>query len=92
MNRLQKLKHLPCVGCQAPPPSDVAHANWGEFGKGLGKKADDEYTIPLCRACHHNLDTYVWQTRDEAKAWFLSKLDLTNKILNFKHTENGVDF
>lgn len=81
-NRLNRLKALPCVGCHAPPPSDPCHANWGEFGKGMGKKSDDEYTIPLCRPCHKNLDTYVWQTREQAKEWFLDKLAFTNKVLD----------
>lgn len=81
-NRLKKLKSLPCVQCHAPPPSDPCHANWGEFGKGMGIQSDDEYTIPLCRACHKNLDTYVWQTREKAKAWFLRKWEFTNKVLD----------
>ncbi|MDO4896354.1 MAG: hypothetical protein Q3971_03230 [Moraxella sp.] len=81
-NRLDCLQSLPCVQCQAPAPSDPCHANWGEFGKGMGIKSDDEYTIPLCRRCHHNLDTYVWQTREEAKAWFLDKWEFTNKVLD----------
>lgn len=90
MNRFEKLRALPCCQCHAPPPSDVAHANWGQFGKGMGIKSDDEYTIPLCRACHKNLDTYVWQTREEAKAWFLRKLEFVNSVLDEQNnpTEN----
>lgn len=84
MNRLAQIRQLPCCQCQAPAPSQACHANWGEFGKGMGKKADDAYTIPLCRACHRELDTYVWQTREQAKAWFLNKLNFVNAVLSEK--------
>lgn len=83
--RLNKIRQLPCCGCFAPPPSDPCHANWGEFGKGMGKKADDEYTIPLCRECHKWLDTYQGLNRDKAKAWFLNKLAFVNAVLTEKN-------
>ncbi|UZA28384.1 hypothetical protein [Moraxella bovis] len=38
MNRLNRIKSLPCVQCHAPPPSDPCHANWAEMGKGMGKR------------------------------------------------------
>ncbi|UYZ80278.1 hypothetical protein [Moraxella bovis] len=82
MNRLNRIKSLPCVQCHAPPPSDPCHANWGEFGKGMGTKSDDEYTIPLCRKCHQELDTYQGRNRERAKAWFLRKLEFVNSVLN----------
>lgn len=92
MNRLTQIRALPCVRCQAPPPSQACHANWGEFGKGMGIKADDEYTIPLCHACHQWLDQYQEMSRGKAKDWFVEKWDLVNKILTQKLGENGVDF
>ncbi|MBE9590002.1 hypothetical protein IM753_03220 [Moraxella sp. K127] len=82
MNRLQRLKSLPCVQCHASPPSDPCHANWAEFGKGMGIKSDDEYTIPLCRACHFDFDTYADMEREKAKAWFLRKWAFVNSVLN----------
>ncbi|UZA04109.1 hypothetical protein [Moraxella bovis] len=82
MNRLNRIKSLPCVQCHAPPPSDPCHANWGEFGKGMGTKSDDEYTIPLCRACHFDFDTYADMEREKAQAWFLRKWEFTNKVLD----------
>lgn len=90
MNRLNRLKSLPCVQCHAPPPSDPCHANWGEFGKGMGIKSDDLYTIPLCRACHQELDTYAGRNRQQAKAWFLRKLEFVNSVLDEQNnpTEN----
>lgn len=47
----------------------------------MGKKADDEYTIPLCHKCHKKLDGYWEMSRDRAKDWFLDKLYFVNKAL-----------
>ena len=65
----------------------VAHANWGEFGKGMGKKASDEYTIPLCTTCHHKLDTYQGMSRERAKDWFLDKLYFVNRVLECQNDD-----
>lgn len=32
------------------------HSNEQQHGKGMGKKADDKYTVPGCTACHAWLD------------------------------------
>lgn len=82
MTRFERLRALPCCQCHAPAPSVVAHANWGEFGKGMGIKANDEYTIPLCTECHFKLDTYQSQSRNRAKDWFLDKLHYVNQALD----------
>lgn len=42
------------VGCEGPVVP--CHSNQQEHGKGMGIKADDWYTVPGCRACHHELD------------------------------------
>lgn len=84
MNRLTQIRQLPCCQCHAPPPSQACHANWGEFGKGMGIKADDSYTIPLCATCHREFDTYVWQTRQQAKVWFIRKLEFVNRVIDEK--------
>ncbi|WFF39275.1 hypothetical protein LU290_03365 [Moraxella nasibovis] len=81
MRRLTTIRQLPCIRCQAPPPSQACHANWQEFGKGMGKKADDSYTIPLCLSCHQWLDQYWQMSRDEAKEWFLEKWAFVNGAL-----------
>ena len=80
MSRFKRLRALPCCQCGASPV-DVAHANWQEFGKGMGKKADDEYTIPLCRSCHNLFDWYTHKSREQSKVWFLERLEFTNKVL-----------
>lgn len=81
MTRLKQLKQLPCCSC-GTTPVDIAHANWGECGKGLGIKADDRYTIPLCRTCHQWLDHYQGLNRNQAKQWFMDKLDFVNQVLD----------
>jgi len=68
--RLQVVRSLPCVRCGNPPPSEACHANWAEYGKSMGRKADDEYTVSLCRNCHYLLDTYQLGSREETKKLF----------------------
>lgn len=82
MKRLAQLRQLACCRCHAPPPSQACHANWGEFGKGLGIKAGDEYTLPLCHTCHRWLDEYKEMDKEQAKAWFMERLEFVNKVLN----------
>ena len=82
--RFKALRNLPCCWC-GKSPCDVAHANWQEMGKGKGIKADDRYTISLCRACHQKFDTYsLGMDRQQSKEWFLKMLDKTNMALEYK--------
>lgn len=48
---MRQVKQLPCVICNAPPPSDAHHVFHDRFGQG---KASDFATIPLCKA-HHQI-------------------------------------
>lgn len=42
------VREHPCCACQADGPSDPHH-----YGpRGMGEKADDTLTVPLCRPCH----------------------------------------
>ena len=79
--RLAAIRKLPCVKCGKPAPSEACHANWAEFGKSMGKKASDEFTISLCRDCHYSLDTYKNLSREEAKLLFEKLLKKTNLML-----------
>ena len=82
--RFKALRGLPCCRCGSSP-CDVAHANWQEMGKGKGIKADDRYTISLCRACHQNFDAYsLGMDKAQSKEWFLKMLDKTNRALGYK--------
>lgn len=44
------------------------HANWSAYGKGMGIKARDEYTVPGCMHCHRELDQGNYLTKDEKRA------------------------
>ncbi|MFY2995887.1 hypothetical protein ACOTH8_21430 [Achromobacter xylosoxidans] len=44
---------LDCACCGCPGPSQAAHAN---TTKGMGLKACDSLTFPLCPECHRDLD------------------------------------
>ena len=79
--RLAAIRKLPCVKCGKPAPSEACHANWSECGKSMGKKASDEYTIPMCRACHKSMDLYEGISRQEAKAWFAKMLERTELMM-----------
>ena len=78
--RLAAVRRLPCVKC-GQSPSQAAHSNWAEHGKGRGIKAKDAYTIPLCLSCHQWLDQYQEMSCDESKAWFMQMLSKTNRML-----------
>lgn len=49
LEHMRRVKMLPCMICQAPPPSDAHHCISGRYGT---RKASDFETLPLCRACH----------------------------------------
>ena len=85
--RLAEIRKLPCVKCGKPAPSEACHANWSEYGKSMGKKASDEFTISLCRDCHYSLDTYKNLSREEAKLLFEKLLKKTELMLNLNDDE-----
>lgn len=80
--RLKRIRQMACIRCAMPAPSQACHSNFHEHGKGMGTKADDRYTIPLCYSCHRWLDTYQEISRNQAKDWFMRKLFLVNKVLD----------
>lgn len=89
--RLELIRSLPCVQCGAGPRSQAAHSNFGEHNKGMGIKADDRYTIPLCVVCHQNFDQNLWQkTRQEQYDWFMGRLEFINAVLANKDEDNAI--
>lgn len=59
--------------CNHDPDTTVAcHSNWSDLGGKAGaRKADDEYTVWGCSACHHRLD-FGSLTWDEKRATFMA--------------------
>jgi hypothetical protein len=55
---------LPCIRCGKPGPSQCAHAN---TGKGMGIKASDEDSFPLCPPCHSAFDQGAMFTKEQRR-------------------------
>lgn len=53
---LERVKQLPCIVCGRPGPSDAHHVRTRPDGQGygMGQKASDQETIPLCKAHHQD--------------------------------------
>ena len=85
--RLAAIRKLPCVVC-GRSPVDAAHSNQSAHNKGLGIKASDEFTIPLCRQHHIEYDQFQKMNRSESVEWFDKMLEKTERMLNLK--DDGV--
>ncbi len=81
--RFKALRQFGCVEC-GRRPVDIAHSNFSEHGKGKGIKADDSYTVALCRICHSDFDLFVNLNREQAKTKFANWLIKTNMALRCK--------
>ena len=53
---LRAVASLPCQLCGREGETQAAHANWTEYGKGMGMKAHDVYSAALCVGCHAGID------------------------------------
>lgn len=58
-----------CLGAAGIDTVVPCHANWPEYGKGMGIKADDKYSVPGCMACHHWLDFGPADKEIKKTAW-----------------------
>ena len=84
--RLAAIRKLPCVRC-GRSPVDAAHSNQSAHNKGLGIKASDEFTIPLCRQHHIEYDQFQKMNRSQSVEWFAKMLEKTERMLNLKDEE-----
>lgn len=84
--RLAAIRKLPCVVC-GRSPVDAAHSNQGAHNKGMGIKASDEFTIPLCRNHHVEYDQFQKMNRSESVEWFGKMLEKTELMLNINNDE-----
>ncbi|MDI9738995.1 hypothetical protein [Acinetobacter baumannii] len=87
--RLAVIRKLPCVMC-GRTPVDAAHSNQGIHNKGMGLKACDSKTIPLCRQHHIEYDQLLTMTREQAVIWFDAMLEKTERMLNLNSGEDDV--
>lgn len=51
---LGRVRKLPCLVCGDPGPNHAHHIQFAEH-RGLGQKVGDQWTVPLCGMCHHEL-------------------------------------
>lgn len=67
-----QVAQLPCCGCGAVGVQ-VHHVTGHPF-RGVGKKAADVFTIPLCPECHESLHRGVktWELRHGAQVELLA--------------------
>ena len=79
--RLAEIRKLPCVVCGGSPV-DAAHSNQSSHGKGMGLKACDTKTIPLCRNHHVEYDQFQKMNRSQSVEWFAKMLEKTEWMLN----------
>ena len=84
--RLAAIRKLPCVVC-GRSPVDAAHSNQSAHNKGLGIKASDEFTIPLCRQHHIEYDQFQKMNRSQSVEWFAKMLEKTERMLNLQDNE-----
>lgn len=84
--RLNEIRKLPCVVCGSSPV-DAAHSNQSNHGKGMGLKACDSKTIPLCRNHHQEFDQFQKMNRSQSVEWFDKMLEKTERMLNHKDDE-----
>ena len=66
---------------------DAAHSNQSSHGKGIGLKACDSKTIPLCRNHHVEYDQLQKMNRSESVEWFEKMLEKTEMMLNLENNE-----
>lgn len=84
--RLAEIRKLPCVVC-GRSPVDAAHSNQSSHGKGMGLKACDAKTIPLCRNHHVEYDQFQKMNRSQSVEWFAKMLEKTELMMGIEDRE-----
>lgn len=62
------VREMECANCGRYGPSQAAHPNLIELGKGTGCKAHD-IVFPLCLICHTELDNGKAMSKAERRAF-----------------------
>lgn len=74
---LHKIKSLPCSCCGQSGPSDAHHIREGQ---GIGQRASDWLTIPLCKSCHQG-DSGIHGDRSMLRIMKTDELGLLAKTI-----------
>lgn len=78
---LRNVAALDCQSCGRGGPSQAAHSNRAEHGKGRSIKASDIYTAALCPRCHDTVDNSYTLTREQREAIWHAAWRNTRSIL-----------
>lgn len=79
---LAAVRQLECMHTGRPGPSDPAHSNWSEHGKGKGIKADDNRVAALCREVHRELDQgKKWSEAERRAIWWDAHVKTVRELL-----------
>lgn len=79
---LAAVRTLPCMHTGLPGPSDPAHSNWAEHGKGKGIKADDNRVAALSRDVHRELDQGKrWSDAERKRIWWDAHVKTVRELL-----------
>jgi hypothetical protein len=69
---LENIRKLPCCvpGCPSIGKSDAHHLKQGlpDSERGMGRRASDQYTVPLC--AHHHINGVERFASKEERTWF----------------------
>jgi hypothetical protein len=74
MTYLDYVRSLPCGLCEAPAPSQAHHAIDVGIYPGMGRKACDALSMPLCAGCHRSVH--------EGKARAIDQLAMVARTLD----------
>ena len=64
---LKSVQEMECQLCGRFGQTVPAHANWQQYGKGMGLKAHDCFIAAVCTACHDRIDGRKDRLTDEEK-------------------------
>jgi len=81
------IKMQPCIVCWNPGPSDPHHEDQTFHNKGMGIKAPDTQTVPMCRKHHQK---YGHNVKSDNEILRYKQIMLMN-ILKFIDDEFNVD-
>lgn len=80
------VQSLPCCACRKSPPSEVHH----ETGAGMGLRAHDHRSMPLCILCHHDFHAaagiFRRFKRAERTAWQEEQIAYTQALYGARWT------
>ena len=82
---LKCVRVLNCATCLAFAPSDPHHLKHGvQHERGIGRRATDRWTVPLCRSCHDSVESVGSRREPEwfAKRGIADPLGLASALWN----------